>query len=220
MSSIQTTHLNLKVQVLRVWFPVLLNLALVAVIITVTVIITHFIQSLHLADPTYDPSSLFKRQFYYDLLDYIDLAGWAAAANLCLLGVIFSGESPMYSTARRFLVVSVFLNGLFLLDEVFMLHMHVLPHLLGLSTTGVMGGFGLLAAVYLLAFRRYILTGTDYLPLIAAFMLLGGALLLDLIVSASAETIILGDGLKRAGIIFWVIYFGRTVFPLTRAVYL
>lgn len=93
-----------------------------------------------------------------------------------------------------------------LLDDALMFHDELLPLLFGVREGFVVLGMGFIALAYGSRFGWQILTETAFVPALLACGFLGASLVYDKIIPYSEMQTLIEDGLKFAGIVFWLTY--------------
>lgn len=211
-SSRQTLDLfNSTLAIRRQITRIRLALAMAALLGTVGVIGTYLISAIAdipLGDLTRDPAAISNTKFYYGLLTYVDIVGWAFTTAICLLGAILIGKASDYRKIRLFLMTGSVVNLILLADDTLMLHEFVFPELLGVPEFIVYGIYGLLVIGYLVYFLPQILQ-SEYLLLTVAGLFLGVSLGIDKVFQSSELITFIEDSAKLFGIIFWLTYFAR-----------
>jgi hypothetical protein len=218
MTVIYQTYDDLKDQWQRVRLTLLIAVSL---ILTVLIAVLGISRAIHapLSIFTRDPAALLNREFYYGVLNFLDIIGWSGALVVCGIGSLLAGGSPDYCAWQRFLRAACGLNLLILVNEVLLLHYQALPELL-YTTEQVMVGTGIMLVTgHLLMFLSHIARQTDYLLLIGAGIGLGFGLMLEVILPATIVSILLVESLKHFGLLLWLMYFTRCVYQMVRSRY-
>lgn len=146
-------------------------------------------------------------------LSHIGILIWCATVAICLFCAAVHRRYGRPGFAR-FMVYSALLTALLMLDDLFMLHEYILPLSLGVPQNGVYGAYLVLVIVYVLGFRRTLLT-LEYSIFLMACGWLGLSLLTDLLLAQSELQFFLEDGLKLMGIATWLLFFARSGFVQT-----
>jgi hypothetical protein len=202
-----TFALAFKTQFKRVRLTLLIAALLGATGVIGTYLISA-IADIPLGDLTRDPAAITNSKFYYGLLTYIDIIGWAFTTAICLLGAILIGKTSEYRKERLLLMAGSVVNLILLADDTLMLHEYVFPELIGVPEFVVYGMYGLLVIGYLVYFLPQILR-SDYLLLTTAVFFLGVSLGIDKVFHSSELVTFIEDSAKLFGIIFWLTYFAR-----------
>lgn len=155
---------------------------------------------------TRDPAGTAGTGAYTGVLSTTGVMLWAAATAICFFGAaqLRAGNSR----ATRFLFFGGVVSLLLTLDDALLLHEQVLPRLF---IPEVITYLALMAAVgvYVVSFLRLILR-TDYLLLAASVFFVGLMVALDQALPFTELGTFVEDGLKFAGIVFWLAYFSIT----------
>jgi hypothetical protein len=142
---------------------------------------------------------------YIGLLSNLGIMLWAGAAAIWFLNTVLlrriAPDHELIPLAAASGIVSLVL----LFDDSFMLHEDLLPRLLRIPEEAILAAYALGALVYLLIGARRI-RNTNYLPCLIAGALLGASLGIDSFLHLDGVEIFVEDGLKFAGIIFWLAY--------------
>ncbi|MEM1294379.1 MAG: hypothetical protein AAGH89_03375 [Verrucomicrobiota bacterium] len=166
----------------------------------------HFGEEVPFSVLTRDPAAVADLRPYIGFMSQFGLFFWSAATTTCLLvaRVLAKSESPDRPKIFFFLWSGGF-TLLLGVDDAFMLHESVLPHI-GIPELVVYGGYIGLFACYLYLFYKRILE-TDFILLLLAFAFFGLSVGLDIIELTSIDPYLLEDSAKLAGITCWMIYF-------------
>jgi hypothetical protein len=92
-----------------------------------------------------------------------------------------------------------------------MLHEEVLPKYFHILENTIIGLYGFMIIVFLVAFKNTILK-TYYLPLLLSFIFFGASIVFDLWPTVLPWHFLLEDGTKFLGIVSWLAYFSKTSF--------
>jgi hypothetical protein len=176
---------------------------------------------------TRDPAASLDAPFYVGFLSNTGALLWAAAVTLCFFGYFALSKFKPTSPYRSFLLISGLLTLVLLVDDFFLFHDDVLPNYLGLPQEAFFAFYGLSTLLFLLYFRKRILS-SDFMPLLFAFLFLGLSMTVDTFIDFFPKLnfsglYILEDMFKFLGIILWLMYFSRLTlsalfFPDTIAV--
>lgn len=155
-----------------------------------------------------DPGVSNPGPWYLGAVSYFGIALWTAACAVTLFArtLLRNDEN---AELRRFLLASALLSALLGLDDLFMLHDHVAPQLLGVSEKAVIGVYGLLGLAYALRFRAVILR-TEVLLLASAIAFFGFSVAVDALDVDDARFLLAEDGAKLAGITQWFSYLANS----------
>lgn len=135
------------------------------------------------------------------------------AAAVCLFGAALTYQRQL-AGPFLFLLASGLLSLFLCLDDLYQFHDDLAERYLGVSELAVYAFYGLGGVIYLFAFRRRIVD-TDYPLLLTAFaffavMVSGDLISLDLLGMRWTVLVMLEDGAKFFGIVFWCGYYVRT----------
>lgn len=166
-----------------------------------------------------DPAAVLDAPFYLGLLSHAGILLWAAAAAVA----VFGSRLAHAIEPRRFLLAFGLLTALLALDDLLMLHEHVLPRLTGLPEWALVGGYA--AAVGALGWRFHpFIARTDVRLLALALGLFCASVLVDLVpeflgteddlarVPPRLVDVVLfvEAGSKFGGIVAWLLYATHT----------
>jgi len=156
-----------------------------------------------------DPAEVRRFPPYIGMLSNWDVVLWIAAAAICLFSAVIlkRGKAPVATI--RFLAVSGAFNLVLGIDDLYMLHDHLLPRTLHVPEMLFYFLYIISFAVYLGYFAPQLLK-YDFLFFIAAvvFFVLSRKFFLRIPYFDNFNTT--GDMLKYFGIVFWLIFFYRT----------
>jgi hypothetical protein len=144
-----------------------------------------------------DPAASTNSPPYLGFFSQLAVLGWWAGAVSSLLAATVLPRSR----ARFVLLSAGALTGLLTLDDLFMLHEEVLPHL-GLPERFVYAFYCIALAAYLLGCKSFH-RSMDWPLLLASFALLGTSVAVDLVADFGRYTLLIEDGTKFAGITAW-----------------
>jgi hypothetical protein len=144
-----------------------------------------------------DPAASTNSPPYLGFFSHLGVLGWWAGAVSSLLAATVLPRSP----ARPVLLCAGALTGLLMLDDLFMLHEEVLPHL-GLSERLVHAFYCIALAAYLLGCKSFH-RSMDWPLLLASFALLGTSAIVDFAADFGRFTLLIEDATKFAGIAAW-----------------
>jgi hypothetical protein len=163
------------------------------------------VRDIPLEDLTRDIQIIANVPFYAGLLSTIGIMVWSAAAAVWLFVLaLLRRVAPRHDLAPLALAAGA-LTLVLLVDDAFMLHETLLPEVLGVPELLVMGGYVALGLGFVLfAWRR--VARTSYLPALLAGLFLGLSFGIDLVLPSSSLETLIEDGLKFAGIVFWLAY--------------
>ena len=159
---------------------------------------------------TGDPAEIMHYPAYIGALSSLGNLLWSMTAAVCLLGAIVVKQHRASRITRHFFLTSGMFSIILCVDDLFLLHDHVIPALLHIPEM-------LLYLLYLIAILVYL---TYFMPCILnyEYLLLGTSIVffgLSRSILAASPFIdhieIAADILKHFGIVFWLIFFYRTV---------
>jgi hypothetical protein len=155
---------------------------------------------------TGDPTALTDSRWWLGLLSNLGIMLWSAAAAVCALGtyLLFRADAGRWPTL--FLLMSTGMRLALAIDDAFLLHEEVLPAHLGIPEKAVYSAYAAMTVAYVLVFGR-MLVATEYVILLVSLACFAASIAIDLFTYA----MFIEDALKFAGIVFWVLYFARTV---------
>lgn len=145
---------------------------------------------------------------YLGALSSIGILLWGASATICLF---VAACLPRRDAARAFWTYAGILSIALAADDLFLFHEILFPFHLGIPEPMVYVLYGLLAAGFLVLFRRAILE-TEYVLLGLALGWFAASLAVDrwghLVLERGFWLV--EDGFKMLGIVSWLLYFART----------
>ncbi|MDA0990533.1 MAG: hypothetical protein O3A51_07260 [Verrucomicrobia bacterium] len=164
----------------------------------------HVVKGASLTLLTVDPVVLGAISVYAGFMSQIGIFGWAAAATLCLFGAAVSPQAFAFTGARGFLLLSGIATLWLGLDDVFLVHEHVLPGM-GVPQKLVLATYALGGCGYLVLFRQHIMRhGPLLLMAMAGF---GASVGVDVVIPPGEYAHFIEDGAKLIGISCWCGYF-------------
>jgi len=192
----------------------LIVIILFDLLVSIAVYIVGTISHIPLENITNDPAAVYGNYFIGDLSN-LGIMLWAAAASICFLGAILLHQ---ISSKSRFLFYSGMLTTLLALDDALMFHEIIVDYLY-IPEWLVYVSYLLLIVIYIIYFRREILTLTDY-PILALALLffvvsITSNLFFQSFPSHDLEPF-LKDNAKFYGITLWLYYFFLTVVKLLK----
>lgn len=155
---------------------------------------------------TGDPAAITDSRWWLGLLSNLGIMMWAAATGMCAVGTYFLYRSGASGRGTLFLLASTGMCLALALDDAFMLHEEVLPAHLRISERVTYGAYAVMMVAYVVLFRRT-LRRTDYVVLLASLACYAASIAIDLF----TYNIFVEDAFKFAGIVFWLLYYARTV---------
>ena len=151
---------------------------------------------------TRDANELHNAPVYAGLVSGLGVVLWSAAAGLCFVCAAMQRSMRAWT----FFMLGGLLSTILLLDDVFVMRSALFARRLGVGEWMAHATYAALAGMYLLAFRRRILSGA-VVPLAGALGLFATAMMLDLLLPSEA---MLADSIRALGIGCWGTYFAVT----------
>jgi len=155
---------------------------------------------------TRDPAASIGSAWWLGLLSNLGIMLWGAATAICALGAYLLLRMDAGRSATLFMLASTGMCLALALDDAFMLHEEVLPAYPGIPERVVYGVYVVMMAAYIALFRRR-LRRTEYVVLLISLACYALSIIIDVLVDAR----FVEDAFKFAGIVFWVLYFARSV---------
>ena len=149
-----------------------------------------------------DSNDLHSAVAYAELVSSLGIVLGSVAAGICFVGAAM--QRSMRSWA--FFILGGVLSTILLLDDVFVIHSAAVAPMLGVAASVTYAIYAALAGMYVLAFRRRILSGA-VVPLAGALGLLATAMMLDMLLPTEP---MLADSIRLLGIGCWGTYFAVT----------
>lgn len=151
-----------------------------------------------------DPVASLEATRFYGLFSQFGLIIWSIGAGALSLGILSRTGS------RSYLIYSLIVTILLLLDDAFLVHELFGDVYNGLGEKVIFLGYGLAILAYLVFFRAEILGG-HYVLLLVALASFAGSMGIDLVPRLGTMIdrdvlFFLEDGLKLLGIVFWTIF--------------
>lgn len=197
---------NLKNQIIRILPIALISIAIALGGAVVTVSIAEWTDN-PIWRLTKDPAQIIDFPPYIGMLSTWGTLLWMSTATICLFASMVMKNYQVAFRTYRFLFVSGVLSFLLAVDDIFLLHDEVLPHLLDMPEFFFYLIYIIIIGSYLLYFWRDI-SSYDYLLFMVAFALLmvsRGFFLPRFL----REFMTTNDMLKYFGIVFWLAFFYR-----------
>lgn len=156
-----------------------------------------------------DPSEVMEFPPYIGMLSNWGVVLWVTAAAICLFSAVILKQQKASNATYRFIAASGGLSLVLGIDDLFVLHDHLLPQLLGSPERYFYFLYFFVFLVYLIYFLREIVK-YEYLLFGAAlvFFVLSRRIFVSLPFFDQFMTA--GDMLKYFGIVFWLAFFYRT----------
>ncbi|GAB4199878.1 MAG: hypothetical protein Fur006_50940 [Coleofasciculaceae cyanobacterium] len=198
---------------LRNLFPILIGLYTPLLIVVLIIVLIGFQLSIPMADLTRDPSAITDTNPFLGALSNIGVLSWCATVAICLFTFALLNKKPFTGEFSAFLLGGGLISLILLLDDLFLFHETVFPLYFNIPEKIVFLSYGLILLGYITRFRKLI-SETDFIFLIFAFVFFGFSMVIDLLdlrISALFE-----DGSKLFGIVSWLGYFARTCFQVIK----
>jgi hypothetical protein len=179
---------------------------IVAALPLLALVLMHRLHGVQISLMTRDPTGIAGVHPLSGILSSLGVLLWWSAASVWIFSTLLhraTGDAPKF----RFALASGALSMYFGLDDLFQFHERLAPQHLGIPERVVLGTIVLLAALYLLSFRREILRAHGRL-LVLAVCFLAASVLFDTLLASWAWrlkgwTYFFEDGSKWVGIVFW-----------------
>ena len=152
---------------------------------------------------TEDPLQTAKFPWYTGILSNLGVILWSVAIGCSFLGAI------LLSANRQkfwFLIASGALSTVLAVDDMFMLHDHVLPHRLHIPEKILYLSYGLIIVIYVFYFFRDIISDKSFVILGSALLFLGTSMVMDAAIPYTSLEKFIADSIKFIGIAFWLTY--------------
>jgi hypothetical protein len=201
--TLQTRSLTL--QMARILSTVMISFIVIMLVLSLVLMLNQQF-NVRVSNLTTDPNALNGSRFYIGLVSVLGVMSWSATVGICWLGTAVLRHRPATHEQTRFLRLSGLITLLLALDDAFMLHEVVFPNYFGIPENVVYLGYAFLLIAYL-RLAWFQILASDYLLFMAAFLLLGTSVALDVVLPYSNRMAFLEDVLKFSGIIFWLAYF-------------
>jgi hypothetical protein len=164
---------------------------------------------------TRDPAVVAGLPGYTGLLSQIGIFFWAGTAAVCLFAAACMRSDPDMRTARRFLLTSGAATLYLAVDDAFLFHEAMFPHI-GIPQEWVLVCYMIGAVAYALLYSKLIRT-TEYSLLLFALFCFFVSVTLDLFHIYIINPYFFEDSAKATGLVAWFAYFYRTSRQLVRA---
>jgi hypothetical protein len=104
-----------------------------------------------------DPSTITGTHPFVGLVSNIGIVLWCMTAAICLYAGALAFTQRRTAGDVSFLIAAGLLTGLLAFDDLFLFHEWIGPRLLALNEEAILACYGILAAAYIVAFRRQIM---------------------------------------------------------------
>lgn len=173
------------------------------------VVVLHFGGDVPMGDLTRDPNAVSEYPPYTGFLSQAGLFFWSAAVAVCLFSAALAWIEDRPMKVRAFLIASGLITLMLYVDDAFMVHESLLPHL-GIPEEVAYGAYLATVAAYLLYFSRIILR-SDFLVLAFALVFFAVSIVGDeLDLPHDLGRYFLEDSAKLIGAVAWLAYFVLT----------
>lgn len=143
---------------------------------------------------------------YYGALSNLGVLVWCTTAAICLFAALLVFNARGWSQDSRFLAAAGVVTGVLTLDDLYLLHDHVLPNY-GVPDLAMYSAYGLLCLGFFLRFRDTI-AKHDPVALLLAGAFLALSIVVDSLVHSDTSTrILIEDGAKLYGISLWAAFY-------------
>ncbi len=161
-----------------------------------------------------NPESHFGIPIYAGFLQKIRVIMWSASMSICFFCYLVIKVYSNSSQVAKFIFYSAILTFLLFIDDYFQLHT-AFRLILHVQNTFVYLGYALYILYIVYRFKEIILS-SEYKILILAFILLGLAVILDLLSDAnfinSGKEEVFEASFKLFGVVTWTLYFVKFCF--------
>jgi hypothetical protein len=156
-----------------------------------------------------DPSTITGAHPFVGLVSHIGIVLWCMTAAICLYAGALAVTQRRTAGDASFLIAAGLLTGLLAFDDLFLFHEWIGPRLLSLNEVAILACYGILAAAYIVLFRRQIMR--HGLLLFAASVLFGATSVLGdlspIVIGYEDMTIgVIEDGAKFIAIALWAAF--------------
>lgn len=198
---------------LRSLIPLLIGLYIPVLGLMFLVLLAQVLANVPAEILTRDPLAVYNAPPYVGLISNLGVLLWSAASSVCLFCAARLRQAKGNGLFHYFFI-SGLLSLLLCLDDLFLAHEDLWPHLLGIGEGPIVVFYVVLAGIYLWSFRDLIFK-TEYLLLVLSFAGFGSSVVLDLLPDLDPALILPGqylleDGSKLLGITTWLAYWLRT----------
>ena len=156
-----------------------------------------------------DPSEVLEFPPYIGMLSNWGVVLWVTAAAICLFSAVLLKQFKASNTTFRFIAVSGGLSLVLGIDDLFVLHDHLLPQIFSSPERYFYFLYFFVFLVYLIFFIRQILK-YEYLLFGASLVFFVLSRRIFVTLPFFDQFMTTGDMLKYFGIVFWLAFFYRT----------
>lgn len=204
------TLLAIKEQLLSIWpaffLATLVSLSAAAITVLVSTVTNYPIWKL-----AKDPPQIMDYPPYIGMLSNWGVLLWMTTAAICIFSAILLKKHNAPVATIRFIAVSGALSLFLAVDDLYLFHDQLLPHLFHVREKVFYIVYVVFLFAYLMYFYRQILQ-YEYLLFAAAFFLFALSRRFFISMPFLDQFMTTGDMLKHFGIVFWLVFFYRTAF--------
>ncbi|MBN2350700.1 MAG: hypothetical protein JXJ22_17820 [Bacteroidales bacterium] len=194
---------------LRSNYTVIFGMLILSAVLVGLVYFVHIWKNVPTENLTRDPNSIAKLPFYNGFLSQVGLFLWAATAAITLFYAYILSKQATARKLRIFLGFSGAITLMLGFDDAFLLHEEFFPGM-GIPEKLVIFSYLLIIIFYLISFRTTILN-SEFILLAIAFLFFGISVIIDKPGTTGFQFILIEDGSKLTGILFWLFYFSRII---------
>lgn len=182
-------------------------LYIACIMFMLVLVLTSYTLNIPFSDFTRDPLAITGGHPFLGIVSNIGVVIWSFSIIVCLFSyAILSTNNRKDYDVQKFILFGGGLSFIFLIDDLFMLHVGIYPNYLGISQDQVVLIYGLFVLFYLLKFRKIILK-TRYIFLELALLFFAISLFFDKQPqSLLTWHYLFEDGAKFFGIVSWFSY--------------
>jgi hypothetical protein len=184
-------------------------------ILSVLIVGSFFMMSVYLGESfkifSRDTVTVGNLPVYIGIVSTIGFLFWAAAFAFCVFAWFNSSYLSPQREFKKFMLASagfVFMLGS---DDIFLFHDEIFPDYFGISEYIVYGTYMVLALVYLIRFRNFILNNTNFLLFLIAMAGFAGSILVDITEKKIIDMFLCEDGSKFVGIVSLAFYYANVM---------
>lgn len=155
---------------------------------------------------TRDTTAVGDLPAYAGFLSQLGIFIWVSTFSVLSFTLLLLSQYRIKLKTGSFLVGSLSITFILLIDDAFLLHESFLPGI-GVPEKAVFSGYLCAIILYLFIFAKSILS-TEFSYLVIALFFFGLSMLLDLLNPPGINTYFFEDGAKFIGIVSWMTYFG------------
>ena len=201
--------LGIQDQIKKSWKPAMVGMFYLLTTIGFIVLIAK-LRDTSIEKFTKDPADIMHYPAYIGALSNLGNLLWAMTTIICLFGAIIVKQHRTSSFTYHFFLASGIFSFILGMDDLFLLHDHVLPHLLHIPE-GVFYFLYLITIIVILIYFLPLILKYEYLLLGTSVVLFGLSRCILIFPLSFDPLKITADLLKHSGTIFWLIFFYRAV---------